>query len=238
MRVWAISDLHLSFTAPYAEDGPVFLAKPMDVFGENWHNHFAKIYQNWRQTVKNEDFVLVPGDISWALRLNDAVFDFNYLARLPGKIIISRGNHDYWWQSYKQVQEALPDNVTALQNNALSVGESSVCAVRGWLCPGVKMTEDDKKIYLREVLRLEMCLKAAAAISKDITVMFHFRPVNDKLEKNEFIELMTKYKVRRCLYGHLHGRDAAKVLPARAWDIDFTLVSADYLDFSPRLIWQ
>lgn len=241
MKLFGIADLHLSFSEGVIPGNwdTVREHKPMGIFGEKWSNHYQKIYENWVRFVKDEDIVLVPGDISWGLKLEDALHDLEFLAELPGKIILVQGNHDYWWQSVSRVRKALPSNVLALQNNSFTIGEISICGTRGWTCPhGNGFTKHDEKIYLREIQRLELSLKNADSDVKRKIVMMHFMPVNEKHEKNEFIELMQEYNVELCIYGHLHSSAHKQRLPDHKWGINFSLVSADYLNFLPELLWE
>lgn len=243
MAIWAIADPHLSFVKPYEENCINEEHHPMSIFGERWQEHCHKLYNNCRSQLKSGDTLLVCGDISWAMTLEEAKYDFDYLASLADRVIIIKGNHDYFWQSYSKVQAHLPENIFAVQNNALIIENSIICGTRGWLCPsGAEFSSSDEKIYKRELLRLEMSLKEGRAIKEannikgEIIVMTHFRPTNDDIDDNEFLDLMEQYQVSTCLYGHLHGGKMAKTIPSRYRNINFQLVSGDYLDFSPLLI--
>ncbi|MCQ2560044.1 MAG: metallophosphoesterase, partial [Clostridia bacterium] len=184
MKIWAISDLHLSFKqSPWSgEDWETMQYKPMSALDEKWQNHARQIYDNWQKIVNKEDMVLMPGDISWAMRLPEAKYDFEFLGSLPGTIVAIAGNHDYWWQSLKKSREAAPANLQLLQNDFVRIGDLAVCGSRGWLCPnGVFFTEADQKIYKRELLRLENSLQMALKSSpQDILVMIHYMPTNEK----------------------------------------------------------
>jgi hypothetical protein len=243
MAVYGISDLHLSFMAE-PDLGiwqNVHEYKPMSIFGEHWREHYKYIYENWQEAVQAEDTVLLPGDLSWGLKLEDCIYDFAFLGALNGNLLISKGNHDYWWQSLKKVKAVLPANTKALQHSAVLVEGKAVCATRGWLCPGAKdynHTGEDEKIYLRELIRLEMALKEAKALSDDIMVMLHYRPVNDKLECSGFIDLMSDYGVKTCIYGHIHTEDIANNFTGEHWGMDFKLVACDYLGFNPLKLWE
>jgi predicted phosphohydrolase len=240
LKIFAIGDLHLSFNNtvdPLAWDS-VEVYKPMDVFGEEWREHYRKIYDNWMKTVKNGDLVLMPGDVSWALKLYQARFDLAFLGLLPGNVICVAGNHDYWWQSLAQVRSVLPGNMEVIQNDHVLVGDIAICGSRGWWCPGSQyFTSDDLKIYRRELIRMENSLKSVdPAKVKDIIVIIHFMPTAEGHEKNEFIEMFQKYRVSTVIYSHLHGAATRLRLPESAWGIKFHLVSADFLKFSPLLI--
>ncbi|MBZ4686759.1 MAG: uncharacterized protein PWQ96_1014 [Clostridia bacterium] len=239
MNIYAMADLHLSFTEKFQIDNleSTKLSKPMDIFGDKWDNHYLKIWRNWSATVKEDDIVLVPGDISWALKLEEALFDLEFIERLPGKKILGKGNHDYWWQSLKKISEVTSDRIDILQNNCLPLNDEVVlCGTRGWLSPNdIQFEEHNEKLYKRELIRLENSLKKAPA-GKKILVMLHYPPVNDKHERSGFIELMESYGVHTCIYGHLHDGSIRMRIEGDKWGINFQLVSADYLDFKPKLI--
>ncbi|TEB11130.1 metallophosphoesterase [Pelotomaculum propionicicum] len=239
MKIYAIGDVHLSFSRPVDPQRweCVEQYKPMDVFGAEWHEHYRKIYENWTNTVSAGDLVLLPGDISWALKLDEARFDLDFLGRLPGRIICLAGNHDYWWQSLSKVRAVLPPNMKVIQNDHVRVGSLAICGSRGWWCPGSDyFKEDDLKIYRRELIRMENSLRGAAGSAEEIIAMLHFMPTSERHEMNEFIELFKKYNVGNVVYSHLHGAAARLRLPGQAWGINFHLVSADYLKFTPALI--
>jgi len=239
LRIYALGDIHLSFSRPVDPSrwDEVRTHKPMDIFGGEWHEHYRKIYDNWSRVVGGGDAVLMPGDFSWALKLEEARHDLAFLGLLPGLIVGVAGNHDYWWQSLARVRRALPLNMRVIQNDHLPLGEVAVCGSRGWACPGdEQFSEADLKIYRRELIRMENSLRGAG--SKKIIVATHFMSVNSRHEKNEFIELFQKYGVGTVVYGHLHGAAAGLRLPDRAWGIDFHLVSADFLNFTPVLIME
>lgn len=239
MKIFAIGDVHLSFCRPVDPQhwDSALLNKPMDVFGEEWRGHYRKIYENWVKTVSAGDLVLMPGDISWALKLNEARYDLEFLGFLPGNIICVPGNHDYWWQSLSQVRAVLPDNVRVIQNDHVQIGNLAICGSRGWWCPGSDhFKEEDFKIYRRELIRMENSLKGIAPYVKEIIVMIHFMPTNERHIKNEFIELFQRYDVKTVVYSHLHDGAARLRLPDRAWGIDFYLASADFINFTPALI--
>lgn len=242
MAVWIISDLHLSFAAAYVPGRSPQLYKPMEVFGEAWRDHVPRLYTAWQEQVGPEDTVLVPGDISWALRLHEARWDFDFLGQLSGRLLLSKGNHDFWWESRAKSQAALPPNCRLLQNEAAVAEDFIVAPARGWYGPGsADFDADAARIWRRELLRLEMSLKSALRLRegalekelKELIVMLHFPPVNDRREYNEMIELMQQYGVRRCYFGHLHGAKAANALQGWRWGIYFQLVSADHLQHRP-----
>lgn len=233
MKLWAIGDLHLS----YSEDGD--LKKPMAIFGDNWENHGEKIKANWLENISEEDVVLIPGDFSWAMDFKEIKYDIEYLHNLPGKKVFIRGNHDYWWTSSKKMKEFLPKDIDFIQNNYYQVKDNLfICGTRGWNTPGEKgFLPEDKKIYLRELARLRLSLDSVPKLpDREIIVMLHYPPVNLKHEYSEFIELMKEYEVKTCIYAHLHDASIAYKIPSSKWDMNFKLVSADALSFNPLLI--
>jgi uncharacterized protein len=225
MRVFAIADPHLSKAQP----------KPMNIFGGNWHGHPDIFFERWRESVREEDLVLISGDISWAMRLEEALFDLNDIAALPGKKVLLRGNHDYWWASIGKVRKALPENMYALQNDALCIDGVVIAGTRGWTCPGsYDFTEEDQKIYVREVERLNLSLQAAKKLKGDkFVVMLHFPPTNVKLEPSGFTDLLLKAKPDAVVFGHLHGE---KVTLPKLGESAVHFVAADALGFKPKQI--
>ena len=225
MSLYAIGDLHFSTKNP----------KPMNIFGDNWDNHEEKIIENWRKVVKDDDTVLVLGDTSWAMNLQDAKADLDIVKALPGKKIFIKGNHDYWWASLSKVNAAYPDDdMNFIQNGYFTYGDYAICGSRGWLCPNeVRFDENDMKIYRREVLRLEMSIQAAKKAGyENFIVITHYPPTNDQLEESEFTKLYEKYGVKKVIYGHLHGEESfAMGLKGVRNEIEYILASSDYLDF-------
>lgn len=199
MNVYAISDLHLSFDAD----------KPMDIFGASWADYTEAIKQDWLSKVKEDDIVLLSGDLSWAMTLDEALKDIDFVASLTGNKVIIKGNHDYWWKSISRLRDILPKNFYALQNDCVKIGKFVICGSRGWTCPeGNNLSPQDEKIYNREALRLEMSLKGLEKLKEDgdtAIAMMHFPPFNSKRESSLFTELFKKYAVNCVVYGHLHG---------------------------------
>ena len=224
MRIFAISDLHISFSTD----------KPMDIFGENWQNHFDKITADWQERVSDEDLVLIAGDTSWAMTLDEAKKDFEKLSELKGKKVIIRGNHDYWWTGYSKVKKALPANIFAIQYNALKFGEYIICGTRGWIVPEKQSElEDNEKYINRESIRLRMSLESAKKLrdkDKKIIVMTHFPPFNSKFEDSPFTEIISEYDVDLAIYGHLHGQNLRKEIVNKG-KTNYYLTSCDYLEF-------
>lgn len=228
MRVFAIGDLHL----------PGGDMKPMDVFGSHWENHFERISESWRALVSEDDVVLIPGDISWAMQLADALHDLERIAQLPGRILILRGNHDYWWSSLTQLRCSLPQGMHAVQNDAYDAGDMVFCGTRGWTIPGQGAAAQDEKIFRREVLRLEMSLKAAAQMAdgRPIVAMMHYPPLlpEHKASGTAFTRLLSAYGVSRCVYGHLHGQSIQRGINGVYDGIRYDLVSCDALGFAVK----
>nr|WP_207754935.1 metallophosphoesterase [Desulforadius tongensis] len=238
--MFAISDVHLSFSKPVDPSNweSVVEHKPMDVCAPEWKQHYKKIYYNWCDIVGRQDIVLMPGDISWATRLDEAGYDMQFLGFLPGRIIAVQGNHDYWWQSLSKVRKKIPPNMQVIQNDHIIVDNIAICGTRGWVCPnnGGGFSEHDEKIYKREVIRLENSLSSVKQPVDEIIVMMHYMPTNEKHERSSFIDVLEKYNVSTVIYGHLHSRAQRYRLPDTAWGINFHLVSADYVQFAPVLI--
>lgn len=225
MKIYAISDLHLSSACN----------KPMDIFGGNWDNYWEDICNNWRVKITSDDVVLISGDISWAMNMRDAIPDLDAIGTLPGKKIIIKGNHDYWWSSYKKVCEALPNDMHVIQNNAIKIGGYIFCGTRLWSC--VFKTEQDKKVYEHELLRLKFTLDAGSALgSEPIILMLHYPPFNAQYQDNEVTELISDYNVKAVVYGHLHGNDVrAKHIVDKA-GLKYYLTSCDQINNDPIII--
>lgn len=198
MKIFCIGDLHLSGNPP---------RKPMDVFGTHWAHHQENVEKNWSDIVDKKDVVIVCGDISWANNLTEADEDLNWLASLPGRKILLKGNHDHWWTSIGKLEERYP-YFEFLQNNCVMIGKTAICGSRGWKVPSSNdFTAEDKKIYQREVLRLELSLQSAIKKdAKDIIVTMHYPPIFRRYEDNGFTKLFKKYGVSHVVYGHLHGK--------------------------------
>jgi predicted phosphohydrolase len=231
IKIFAISDLHLSGHAP----------KPMDVFGMHWEGHWDRIRAVWREEVSPEDAMLLPGDLSWAMTLAQAVPDLEEIAELPGKKVLLRGNHDYWWSSVSRVREALPRDMHAVQNDALALGGAVVCGTRGWACPGSAAWEGeaDRKIYERELIRMRLSLEAAARIrepGEPLVAMVHFPPFDERSGRSGFTDLLEEYGVNVAVYGHLHGIPEGSAFEGERGGVEYRMVSCDYIGFRPKLI--
>lgn len=230
MKIFAIADLHLSFDER--------IEKPMDIFGANWANHTENLKKFWEEKITDEDLVMIPGDISWALKMEEAIADLEWIHKLPGQKVMIKGNHDLWWTSVGKLNK-LYDDIKFLQNDFYPFGDVAICGSRGWVCPGSdEFGQHDNKIYERELLRLEMSLSAAEKAGfKRKVAMMHYPPTNDRMHKSGFTELYTKYGVEKVVYGHLHGKDGFKNgLKGVMNDVEYDLVSVDYRHCDPKLV--
>lgn len=227
MAIYAISDLHLSFSTN----------KPMNIFGNNWDEHYKKIKEDWLEKVQETDTVLLPGDFSWAINFEEAVPDFEYLNSLPGRKIMLKGNHDYWWGTANKINEFLEKNkfknIEILYNNSLLVENNIISGTRGWTI--FNNNEENEKIMKRELIRLEISLKDGInkfGSDKPIIVCMHYPPTNESLmENSEFIKIMQKYNAKKCIYGHLHGEAHKEAIQGNVGEIELQLVSCDFTDF-------
>ncbi len=223
MKIFSISDLHLDINN----------TKPMDIFGPVWHGHLDKITADWKSKVSEDDIVILAGDYSWAMKLEDVVPDFELLNNLPGTKILIRGNHDFWWSSIARVREKLPQKTFALQNDAIKIGEYIFCGNRGWLIPQGKYdTEENRKLYAREVIRLELSLKAAKKLqtnNEKIIFITHYPPFNNKIEPSEYTRLLEEYGVYKVVFAHLHGYINPKMYYNELNGIAYYLTSCDAL---------
>ncbi len=223
MSVFIIGDTHLSGSVD----------KPMDVFGGKWENYTDKLKRNWIKSVGRDDTVVLAGDISWAMSLDEALTDFKFLESLPGRKIILKGNHDYWWNTVGKMQKFLNENdiksIEFIYNNCAVAGDFAICGTRGW---GERETKEDEKIIAREAGRLERSLISAPDGLEKIAVM-HYPPLFENGSIVEFISIMQKYGVKRCYYGHLHAGSIFKAVQGMCFGIEFYLVSADSIDFLP-----
>ena len=225
MAVFALADLHLGFSVD----------KPMDIFGDQWKGHPEKIEANWRETVGEGDTVLLPGDLSWGMTFEEARPDLEWIGRLPGRKILVRGNHDYWWSKIGQLRELLPTSMTALQNDVVSVENLTIAGSRGWDIPIEGLSPDvssDAKVFERERLRLKMSLEKAP---KDlpIVVMMHFPPFVEGFDHAGFSDILERFGVRAVVFGHYHGPDAARAFTGRRGGVNYIFCAADGVGFRP-----
>jgi predicted phosphohydrolase len=231
MSVFAISDLHLSFGTD----------KPMGVFGADWEGHIERLKKGWADVVKDGDTVIMPGDLSWGMNMQEALPDFKFLNELPGKKILLKGNHDYWWGTTAKMTSFLRENrfdgIQILHNNAYLVDNIAIAGTRGWFLEGGEPSPEDEKIFNREAGRLETSLRAARALGDyPIVVFLHFPVVYAGLENEQMLGLLESYKVRLCCYGHLHAHAKDRAFEGEYRGIEFKLVSADHLMFKPLLL--
>jgi predicted phosphohydrolase len=238
MALFAIGDLHLSLGTN----------KTMEVFGGRWLNYTEKIRMGFQEFVKPEDTVVICGDFSWGMDLEEALPDLQFLDALPGRKILIKGNHDYWWSSLNKVQNLLAEHelhsIVLLQNNSYSceIGGTkdsggsriAICGTRGWFIDEETGTDHDKKILRRECLRLEMSLQTAA--SEEKYVFLHYPPVYRNYRCEEILDILQAYKIRKCCYGHIHAASFRGAYIGQLEQTDFRLVSADYLNFIPLRI--
>lgn len=248
MAIWAIADLHLSFGVPNKE---------MDVFGPQWKNYTEKIEQHWRREISPDDLVLIPGDISWAMHVEEALPDLEWIHSLPGTKVLIKGNHDYWWSSLSKIKKVLPSSCHLIQNDSWNWQGICIAGTRLWDVPGLNfsgiidlkenlkgkpLTEKDEsaesqKIYQRELARLETSLKSMNPLSKKRIVMTHYPPIGYDLQETEASRLLEKYKVDVCVFGHLHNVKAGLQLFGKLHGVAYYLTACDYLqDFKPLKI--
>lgn len=226
MALFATADLHFSLGTD----------KPMDIF-RGWENYTEKIVTNWRSIVREEDTVVVAGDISWAMKLANTTEDFSLLDSLPGKKIILKGNHDYWWETKKKMEGFLADkgfdSLSILFNNAFACGEYAICGTRGWSydCP-----QSEQLVLLRECGRLQTSLEAGAALGLTPIVFLHYPPVYGDYRCDEIMEVLHRFDVKRCYYGHLHGHSHQRAVTGEYEGIHMRLIAADFCSFAPVLV--
>ena len=227
MALYAIGDLHLCLGAP----------KPMDIFGGNWEGYMDKLREGV-SVIKPEDTTVLLGDLSWALDLQNAKEDFAWIDQIPGRKIILKGNHDYWWSTASKFYHFCQENgfyeQYILNNNHYTYGDWAICGTRGWFYEENRSGEHDEKVFKRELLRLEASLQSAGDLRK--MVFLHYPPKYKGYECPEILELLEKYQVSHCFYGHLHGPSHGLAVEGLYNNVDYRLVSADKLNFQPYLI--
>lgn len=228
MALYTLSDLHLSLSAE----------KPMDIF-RGWSGYVEKIEENWNRLVGPEDTVVLPGDLSWAMKLEDTAADFAFIHRLPGKKLILKGNHDLWWCTMRKMENFLSENgftsLSFIHNNAVPVEHACVCGTRGWFYDDV---ESNQKVLLREAGRLDTSISMAEKSGLAPVVFLHYPPVYGGLVCEEIFGVLEKHGIKRVYYGHIHGSGAAKAVTGIYRGIDFHLVSCDLVNFTPVLVEQ
>ncbi len=245
MAIFAIADLHLAYGVP---------EKTMEIFGNPWINYQAKIKRHWEELVTAEDLVLLPGDISWALKLVDTKADFDFIHALPGTKVMIRGNHDLWWNSIKQIEAILPSSISIVQNNSFTWKNFVIGGTRLWdsseykfnhlinYVPPIKekkapalpvSKEEVEKIFIRELNRLHLSLKEMEKRPGRRIIMTHYPPISATLEDSRVSLLLEKYQVEQCVFGHLHNLKKDAPLFGKKNGVHYNCVSADYLDFTP-----
>lgn len=230
MAIYIIGDLHLSFAKN----------KPMSIFGTNWENHSEKIKEDWLQNVNTEDTVILAGDFSWAMHLKDAYLDFQFIHNLPGKKILLKGNHDYWWTTITKMKEYLQEckftDIEFLYNNSIKVEDKIFIGTRGW---NLLETQENEKMLNREIARLRLSIQDGLSkiTDEEMIAIFHYPPLSRAIMKNQtiypspFLQEIKKYPIHRCYYGHLHGKSHIDAVEGEIENIQFQLISADYLNF-------
>ena len=226
MSLYVIGDTHLSFGTD----------KPMDIFG-GWNDYTERLKNNWQRLVTENDTVVINGDISWAMTLQEALSDFEFLNSLNGNKIIMKGNHDFWWSTKTKIEKFFKENgfdsLKILHNNAYRVDGFSVAGSRGWFFDD----EADSKVMARERARIERSILAAKELGGETVVFLHYPPVSQTKDCEQIVEVLTRYKIKRCYYGHLHGTAAKYAFCGEKYGIDFRLCSADYLEFCPKCVY-
>ncbi|MBI5272372.1 MAG: metallophosphoesterase [Chlamydiia bacterium] len=249
MKIWAIGDLHLGFGVP---------GKEMSVFGPGWEHHAAKIAASWNEQIHPDDLVLIPGDISWAMRLEEAASDLTWIGRLPGTKVLIKGNHDYWWGSLKKVAQILPPSVHLIQNNAFFWRGISIGGARLWDTPEYQfghyvVTRDNpkaklqnteqliqedlsQKLFDRELERLKMSLQSMDQSAEVRVAMTHYPPIGADLQVSRASQILEQHAIQICVFGHLHSIRPGTLPFGEARGVRYALTSCDYLDFKPLLL--
>ncbi len=227
MAIYAISDLHLSKSSN----------KPMDVFGSAWANHEERLKEGFA-AVGEDDITVIPGDISWGMSLSGSLLDFKFIDELPGKKIISKGNHDYWWETVSKTKRFFSENgittIDILHNNAFEHGDFAICGTRGWF---YENENAERKIYERELSRLRRSLEEAQKLSKkEILCFLHYPPICTGYECSEITDMLEEFGVSRCFFGHLHALGHRSAFCGIHKNVEYNLISADFLSFKPILI--
>ena len=234
MAIYALADLHLALSNP---------EKSMDVFGSRWEGYIDRIRDNWTNTVTDADTVLIPGDISWATYIDKAEEDFRFISELPGRKFLSRGNHDFWWTTMKKMEDYFEakgfNNLQLIRTNVVEADGCLISGTRGWMIESRDSIEgsDNRKIYERERLRIQMCIdklnEADPDHAKKHILMIHYPPITAKQEFTEFAQLIADGGVDTCVYGHLHGKAHKKAFEGDFGGCRFICSSADYVGFCP-----
>lgn len=228
MSLFAIADLHLSLGTD----------KPMDVF-KGWTNYVERVEKNWKAIITEDDTVVIAGDVSWAMKLEETASDFKFINDLPGKKFILKGNHDYWWTTKRKMDNFLSDNgfdtISFLFNNAYAADGFAVCGTRGWYYDAE--TDADMKVLNREVGRLRTSIEQGLSLNLEPVVFLHYPPVYADTPCKEILDVLYEYDIKKCCYGHIHGGNAAKRAENGIYNgISLKLIACDYINFTPMLI--
>ncbi len=245
MKIWAIADLHLCFGAP---------DKSMEAFGASWENYVKRIEENWKKVIGPEDLVLIAGDITWAMKLEDAMKDLHWIDALPGTKVILKGNHDYWWPSNKKLSETLPPSIHFINNNAFTIGDVTIGGSRLWdtsdysfseyinfvespLVKEKKLEEEEiERIYNRELERLRLSLQQLDSKASYRVAMTHYPPISADLKESRASRILEEFGVNVCIFGHLHNVKKDRPLFGEKNQIVYLFTAADYLNFEPMLV--
>ena len=229
MSLYTIGDLHLCFSDP---------SKTMSIFN-GWQDYQERIEENWRKMVKPDDTVVLAGDISWGMSLQQALPDFRFIDGLPGRKIVLKGNHDYWWTTMRKMEDFLANEgfttISILHNNHYVYENYGICGTRGWV-NGTDNSKDvqDEKVLRREVQRLETSIQSALKAELEPLVFMHYPPIFANNYNYDILEVLYRYKIKKCYYGHIHGRSAHALCVTNTYDdIDFHLIAGDYVQFMP-----
>ena len=225
MSLYVLGDLHLSFGVD----------KPMDIF-QGWGNHVERIEKNWREIISQDDTTVLAGDTSWGMKLEETLLDFRFIDSLPGKKIILKGNHDYWWDTKTKIERFFSENgitsVSVMHNNAFLVDNFSICGTRGWFYDA--QGSQDAKVINREAGRLKTSIEAAKKLGGEVIAFLHYPPVFADKECPEMMNVLLEYDIKKCYYGHLHGKKTHSLAAVGNYrGIEFKLISCDYTQFKP-----
>ena len=245
MNIWALSDPHLAFGAK---------DKNMNVFGDSWMDYENRIKTEWEKVVASEDIVLIPGDISWAISLENALIDLNWIAKLPGKKILLKGNHDYWWPSNKKLKDALPESIEFINNTAINIGSIAIGGARLWDTPEYNFTpfidfvenpresekkidlDSQEKIFLRDLERLKLSLSLMNKNAKTKIALTHYPPIGADLKDSRASAIFEEFSIDYVIFGHLHNVKPNALPFGEKNGVKYLFASADYLQFKPLLV--
>jgi predicted phosphohydrolase len=227
MSIYAIGDLHLSVAAK----------KPMDIYN-GWDNHAERIIENWQKKIKPDDVVVLDGDTSWGMDLRQAMPDFRLIHSLPGKKILIKGNHDYWWVSVTKMKQAFAENglssLYILHNNSFTVNGTHICGSRGWMFETGE--RHDEKLIRREAMRMDASIRSVGEQGGERILFLHYPPLYASQTLEAFLEVMERHGIKRCYYGHIHGVGHRYAIEGTVRGISFSMISADHLGFDPLLV--